>query len=108
MQVKETVKDYINRAEAHDKLKVALAKARKTMEKISTLESLQKAGKQAEAHDCILKLYNELFDLHVVLELLDMGKWECFNDSSQKKCRDSLVSVLTEIKNKAITTWALR
>ncbi len=68
MQAKEPVKEYINRAVAHDKLQAAVVKARNTLEKLVSLESLQKEKKLSEANDLVLKLYNELFDFEDVLE----------------------------------------
>ncbi|MBX9586694.1 MAG: ankyrin repeat domain-containing protein [Gammaproteobacteria bacterium] len=85
MQVKETVRDYINRAVAHHKLKGALEKARKTLEKLGALESLQKENKLSDANDLVLRLYNELFDFEDILESLGI-KGIC--ESTQSKLKD--------------------
>ncbi len=85
MQAKVIVQDYINRAVAHDKLKAAVDKARKTLEKLSALESLQKENKLSDANDLVLRLYNELFDFEDILEALGI-KGIC--ESAQSKLKD--------------------
>lgn len=90
MQAKQTVKEYINRAVAHEKLQAAVVKARKTLEKIAALESLQKEKRLSEANDLVLRLYNELFDFEDVLEsigeevLLSLQVNECCLPSAGK------------------------